>query len=77
MKDDQSGRWEFLDKIDVVRKSLVDEMLTKVCHSPEQQEVIDRMDEFEKSVDCVIDLLNTKGLKPAFVAARLFGCTTL
>jgi hypothetical protein len=77
MKDDQSGRWQFFDKIDAVRKSLVNEMLTKVDHSPEQQEVIDRMDEFEKRVDCAIELLNTKGLEPACVTARLLGCTTL
>jgi hypothetical protein len=77
MKDDQSGRWEFFDKIDAVRKSLVNEMLTKVDHSPEQQEFIDRMDEFEKRVDCAIELLNTKGLEQACVTARLLGCTAL
>ncbi len=77
MKDDQSGRLEFFDKIDAVRKSLINEMSTKVDHSPEQQEVIDRMDEFEKRVDCAVELLNTEGLKPACVAARLLGCLAL
>ena len=52
-------------------------MLTKVHQSPEQQEVIDRMDEFEKRVDCVVDLLDTKGLEQALVAARLLGCLTI
>jgi len=77
MKDDQSERWEFFDKIDAVRKSLRNEMSTKVDHSPEQQEVIDRTDEFEKRVTCAVELLNTKGLELARVTARLLGCTTL
>jgi hypothetical protein len=77
MKDDQSGRLEFFDKIDAVRKSLINEMSTKVDHSPEQQEVIDRMDEFERRITCAVELLNTQGLELARVTARLFGCTTL
>ena len=64
---------EFKDKIEAKRNSLIDDMLTAIPYSAEQQGLIDRLEDFQT----VEDALKDQGLEPAWVTARLLGYLTL
>jgi hypothetical protein len=68
---------EFIDKIEAKRTSLIDDMLTAIPYSAEQQGLIDRLEDFQKDAETVVDVLKTQGLQPACVTARLLGCHIL
>ena len=67
---------EFKDKIEAKRNSLIDDMLTAIPYSAEQQRLIDHLEVFNKNEE-IMDVLKTHGLQTACVKARLLGCLTL
>jgi hypothetical protein len=67
---------EFIAKLDAERNRLIDGVLAAPTYSAVQQELIDRLEDFQKDAEAVVDILKNHGLQPAFATARLRGWLT-